>query len=91
VFDNISLLWSLQLLPLWHQPPKRKTLKAYRKQIRLALIKDLSMIPLEAIKNITSAVVEVHQIRIFIAHHRNASTSREIADAPVMDLRLVGF
>jgi hypothetical protein len=37
------LLWSLQLLPLWHQPPKRKTLKAYRKQIRLALSKELSI------------------------------------------------
>jgi hypothetical protein len=50
VFDNISLLWSLQLLSLWHQPPKRKTLKKYRKQIRLALIKDLSMKPIEAAK-----------------------------------------
>jgi hypothetical protein len=37
------LLWSLQLLPLWHQPPKRKTLKACRKQKGLALIKDLSI------------------------------------------------
>jgi hypothetical protein len=53
VFDNISLLWSLQLLPLWHQPPKRKTLKTYRTKIRLALIKDLSMIPIEAVKIIT--------------------------------------
>jgi hypothetical protein len=43
VFDNILLLWSLQLLPLWHQPPKRKTLKAYRKQIRIALSKELSI------------------------------------------------
>jgi hypothetical protein len=43
VFDNILLLWSLQLLPLWHQPSKRKTWKACRKQIRLALIKDLSI------------------------------------------------
>jgi hypothetical protein len=50
VFDNISLLWSLQLLPLWHQPPKRKILKTYSKQIRLALIKDLSMKPIEAVK-----------------------------------------
>jgi hypothetical protein len=40
---SFSLLWSLQLLPLWHQPPKRKTLKAYRKQIRLALSKELSI------------------------------------------------
>jgi hypothetical protein len=47
------LLWSLQLLPLWHQPPKRKTLKACRKQIRLALIKYLSMIPIEAVRIIT--------------------------------------
>jgi hypothetical protein len=37
------LLWSLQLLPLWHQPPKRKILKAYRKQIRLAFYKELSI------------------------------------------------
>jgi hypothetical protein len=29
------------------------TLKAYRKQIRLALIEDLSMIPIEAVKIIT--------------------------------------
>jgi hypothetical protein len=28
------MLWSLKLLPLWHQPPKRKTLEAYRKQIK---------------------------------------------------------
>jgi hypothetical protein len=40
---TFSLLWSLQLLPLWHQPSKRKTLKAYRKQIRLALSKELSI------------------------------------------------
>jgi hypothetical protein len=29
------LLWSLKLLPFWHQPSKRKTLKAYRKQIKV--------------------------------------------------------
>jgi hypothetical protein len=40
---KFSLLWSLKLLPLWHQPPKRKTLKAYRKKISLALLKDLSI------------------------------------------------
>jgi hypothetical protein len=50
VFDNISLLWSLQLLPLWHQPQKRKTLRTCRKKIRLAPIKDLSMKPIEAVK-----------------------------------------
>jgi hypothetical protein len=27
-----ELLWSLKLLSLWNQTPKRKTLKAYRKQ-----------------------------------------------------------
>jgi hypothetical protein len=32
-----ELLWSLKLLHLWNQTSKRKTLKAYRKQIRLAL------------------------------------------------------
>jgi hypothetical protein len=35
VFDIFFMLWSLKLLPLWHQPPKRKTLKAYRKQIKV--------------------------------------------------------
>jgi hypothetical protein len=40
---QFSLLWSLNFSPLWHQPPKRKTLKACRKQIRLALIEDLSI------------------------------------------------
>jgi hypothetical protein len=48
VFDIFFTLWSLKLLPLWHQPHKRKTLKAYRKQIRLALLKDLSI---EALKD----------------------------------------
>ena len=43
VFDNILLLWFLHILPFWHQPPKRKTLKAHRKKMRLALIKDLSI------------------------------------------------
>jgi hypothetical protein len=32
VFDIFFMLWSLKLLHIWHQPPKRKTLKAYRKQ-----------------------------------------------------------
>jgi hypothetical protein len=32
-----ELFWSLKLLPLWNQAPKRKTLKAYRKQIILVL------------------------------------------------------
>jgi hypothetical protein len=36
--------------PLWHQPPKRKTLKTCRKQIRLVVIKDLSMKSIEAVK-----------------------------------------
>jgi hypothetical protein len=43
VLVSFSLLWSLKLLSLWHQPPKRKTLKAFRKQIKLALLKDLSI------------------------------------------------
>jgi hypothetical protein len=54
VFDILSLLWSLKLLSLWHQPQKRKTLRACRKQVRLALIKDLSMIPIEPVKLITA-------------------------------------
>jgi hypothetical protein len=28
------LFWSLKLLPLWNQTPKRKTLKAYRKHLK---------------------------------------------------------
>jgi hypothetical protein len=44
------LLWFLKLLPLWHQPPKRKTLKTCRKQFRLAFLKDLSMTPIEVVK-----------------------------------------
>ena len=43
VFDTIFIALVPKLLPLWHQPPKRKTLKAYRKQIRLALSKELSI------------------------------------------------
>jgi hypothetical protein len=43
VFDTIFIALVPKLLPLWHQPPKRKTLKACRKQIRFALIKDLSI------------------------------------------------
>jgi hypothetical protein len=43
VFDTIFIALVLKTSPLWHQPPKRKTLKAYRKQIRLALLKDLSI------------------------------------------------
>jgi hypothetical protein len=38
-YNNIFIA----LVPLWHQPPKTKTLKAYRKQIRLALSKELSI------------------------------------------------
>jgi hypothetical protein len=53
VFDTIFIALVPKLLPLWHRPPKRKTLKACRKKIRLALIKDLSMIPIEAVKIIT--------------------------------------
>jgi hypothetical protein len=53
VFDTLFIALVPKLLPLWHQPPKRKTLRACRKQIRLALIKDLSMIQIEAVKNIT--------------------------------------
>jgi hypothetical protein len=41
VFDTIFIALVPTLLPLWHQPPKRKTLKACRKHIRLALIRDL--------------------------------------------------
>jgi hypothetical protein len=37
-----ELLWYLKLLPLWNQTPKRKTLKAYRKQIKLVLQKNYS-------------------------------------------------
>jgi hypothetical protein len=53
VFDTIFIVLVPKLLPLWHQPPKKKTLKACRKQIILALIKDLSMISIEAVKIIT--------------------------------------
>jgi hypothetical protein len=55
VFDTVFIALVPKLLPLWHQPPKRKTLKACRKQIRLALIMDLSIdtdcrIPIETQK-----------------------------------------
>jgi hypothetical protein len=50
VFDTIFIALVPKTSPLWHYPPKRKTLKACRKQIRLALIKDLSMVPIEAVK-----------------------------------------
>jgi hypothetical protein len=53
VFDIISIAVVSKASPLWHQPLKRKTLKACRKQIRFALIKDLSMILIEAVKIIT--------------------------------------
>jgi hypothetical protein len=53
VFDIFFIAFVLKLLSLWHQPPKRKTLKDFRKQIRLALIKDLSMILIEIVKIIT--------------------------------------
>jgi hypothetical protein len=43
VFDIIFITLVPTTSPLWHQPPKRKTLKAYRKQIRLALSKELSI------------------------------------------------
>jgi hypothetical protein len=39
VFDTFFIALVPKLLPLWHQPPKRKTLKACRKKIRVALIK----------------------------------------------------
>jgi hypothetical protein len=41
VFDKIFIALVPKLIPLWHQPPKRKTLKACWKQKRLALKKDL--------------------------------------------------
>jgi hypothetical protein len=44
VFDTIFIAWVPKTSPLWHQPPKRKTLKACRKQIRLALLKELMII-----------------------------------------------
>jgi hypothetical protein len=53
VFDTIFIALVPKLLPLWHQPPKRKTLKACRKQIGLALIKDLSIKPIEELDIIT--------------------------------------
>jgi hypothetical protein len=40
VFDTNFIALVPKLLPLWHQPPKRKTLKTCRKHLRLALIKD---------------------------------------------------
>jgi hypothetical protein len=43
VFDTNFIALVPKLLPLWHQPPKRNTLKTCRKQIRLALIEDLSI------------------------------------------------
>jgi hypothetical protein len=43
VFDTIFIALVPKLLPLWHQPPKWKTLKACRKKKGLALIKDLSI------------------------------------------------
>jgi hypothetical protein len=43
VFDTVFIALVPKLLPLWHQPSKRKTLKACRKQRRLALIEDLSI------------------------------------------------
>jgi hypothetical protein len=51
VFDNIFIALVPTTSPLWHQPPKTKTLKAYRKQIRLALLKICQLIPIEALKN----------------------------------------
>jgi hypothetical protein len=41
VFDIFFIALVTKTSPLWHQPPKRKTLKACRKQTRLALLKDL--------------------------------------------------
>jgi hypothetical protein len=32
VFDIVFIALVPKLLPLWHQPPKRKTLKACRKK-----------------------------------------------------------
>jgi hypothetical protein len=43
VFDTNFIALVPKLLPLWYQSPKRKTLKTCRKQIRLSLIKDLSI------------------------------------------------
>jgi hypothetical protein len=83
VFDNISLLWSLQLLPLWHQPPKRKTLKTCRKQIRLALIKDLSMKPIDAVK----LLLLLNECSLF---GRNFSTFRDKEILPLIEIFYIG-
>jgi hypothetical protein len=48
VFDTIFIALVPNTSPLWHQPLKRKTLKACRKKIILALLKDLSI---EALKD----------------------------------------
>jgi hypothetical protein len=43
VFDIFFVALDPKISPLWHQPLKRKTLKAYRKQIRLAILTDLTI------------------------------------------------
>jgi hypothetical protein len=54
VFDTFFIALVPKFLPLWHQPPKRKTLKACMKSIRLALTRNLSIdtncrIPIETL------------------------------------------
>jgi hypothetical protein len=50
-FDIIFIALVPKLLPLWHQPPKRKTLKVCRKQIRTCPHKRLK--PIEDLDIIT--------------------------------------
>jgi hypothetical protein len=47
---HFLLLWSINFSPFGINHQKRKTLRACRLQIILALIKDLSMISIEAVK-----------------------------------------
>jgi hypothetical protein len=48
VFDIVFIALVPKLLPLWHQPPKRKTLKACRKKIKACPQQELNqMISLE--------------------------------------------
>jgi hypothetical protein len=53
VFDIIFIALVPKLLPFGINHRKGRHLKACRKQIRLALIKDLLMIPIEAVNIIT--------------------------------------
>jgi hypothetical protein len=47
---SFSLLWSLNFSPFGINHRKGSHLKTCRKQIRLAIIKDLTMISIEAVK-----------------------------------------